>query len=158
MSEIICEIGIQLGMSSKPPDHSVVSCTLPIVRNDPELDMDHSEISDRQNKPSVSRPKYNASIIPPTFGENVSFTSTILRLIQKMESIKMKQSEVDDIYDEFLIILHNEMDTHLAYKDISPGSKQSNKFKHKPYFDDTFKGLWRDSVKAERAFLKFKGN
>ena len=66
------------------------------------------------------------------------------------------QDTIDKIYDEFLQILHNGMDSELEYKDYSGRTKQRRR-KHKPYWDDELKQLWLYAREAEKLYLRYDG-
>ena len=78
-------------------------------------------------------------------------------MIQRIESARETQNEVDDIYSTLCKLLVAEMDANILTFDTSKRTKK--RFKNtKPFLNDELAGLWHSMRDRERAFLRFKGS
>ena len=79
-------------------------------------------------------------------------------IINKLQTRMENQDTIDTIYDEFLHILHNEMDPELEYKDYSCRTKPRHR-KHKPYWNNELKRLlWLYAREAEKLYVRHDGD
>ena len=66
------------------------------------------------------------------------------------------QTQLDDVYDSFCEKLFAELDKNLRFKYVS---KRNRKLiiNSKPYWNDELHNLWKEMVKNENKFSKYRG-
>ena len=138
-----------LGNRSKVPDHSFI-CT--------EFDTGvASVISDRETGTSDEQystcPKFKLNRIPDDFMESELSRLAILDIIQKIESARETQSNIDFIYEELCTTIWSEMNDKIPKYDTSRSTRRRYKCS-KPYWNDGLSYLWSEMRKKERLFLK----
>ena len=80
----------------------------------------------------------------------------ILDIIQKIESARETQTNIDSIYEELCSTILNEMNDKIPKYDTSRSTHRGYKCS-KPYWNDNLSFLWSEMRNKERLFLKCTG-
>ena len=70
--------------------------------------------------------------------------------------MRIEQNQVDESYDDLHSILINEVNKHIAVKDVSRKLKWSFRT-NKAFWTNELTHLWKDAVRKENIYLKSKG-
>ena len=153
-SDIIDNIGLLelIGPGCKIPDHSILSFDfeIPHIINFSEpYSVNHEENYEQKER------KYDVSNIPHEFCNNHEFIQKITDLTESLTLLNHQQNAVDVLYNSFVKLLTNEMDSYLNYKDYYPSRKTRKRLKNnKPYWNEELNHLWKNMKCFEKRFLK----
>ena len=138
-----------LNERSKIPDHSILLTEFKIH--------DTTCQSPPSSSATCSTKRYKLNAIPVDFLSSNISKLALQSVIQRIESARETQNEVDDIYSTLCKLLVAEMDANIPTFDTSKRTKK--RFKNtKPFWNDELAGLWHSMRDRERAFLRFKGS
>ena len=107
---------------------------------------------------SVNNKKlYDFSDVKSGFMNNSEWQISIERIISQLENSLKVKNELDNLYDDLVSISVQEMDRFVNFKEVS--KKHRKKFKHsKPYWSYELALAWKNMVKSEKLYRKFKGH
>ena len=94
--------------------------------------------------------------MPDDFLQSDLRRSAIVEAITRLETIQNNQIDIDSTYKDFCDIYHDELNTHLNYKDMTPQSAKRFRRSVKPYWNAEVQSLWNIYHEAERQYLKCK--
>ena len=147
--EIIRENKLQslIGVKSKPPDHSLLSCKINIT-----------------HMPSIVRPansvnavpqiiKFKVNQIPENFMNSDEALIESQKLLDKIELCRETQDQVNEMYKIFCNTVINEMNRSL--EKVNNTNTPTKRFKpRKPYWDEELQNLFQTVVSEERNLRK----
>ena len=147
-----CSANQFIGTRSKVPDHSMIT-----VR----AKWGHSVSSDPTSKyPDASssneKKYYSFKNLTPENLNSGTWTLALQKIIDRLLTRNNMQAQLDSIYDSFCKSLFKELDDCLGFRFASKKSKKRFK-NHKPYWNDHLLTLWKNMVKSEKEFTRYKG-
>ena len=138
----------------KLSDHSMISCTINVSPYCAPQSTSDTATDSRNTQTSDTVRKYNVSNIPDDFLSHISVKNALLSAIQRLEYIHIRQDDIDSIYNNFVEIVHNEMDNKLDHHDIGCHKPPRSKYRCRPYWNEHLSRLWREARDSEKLYLK----
>ena len=150
MSDVIQNMGC--GAPTSFSNHSILKCYLNI--HSCEAIQEHND-SDHVSSTTNNIKRFNVKKVPIDF---LKYTNDIQQTIQRIESKLSGATNANSAYDDFVTLLHDEMDkagmSIQNVKDKHNGKKSS----YKPYWNDDLKTLWDKVSYKEHRWLKCPSN
>ena len=145
-----------LGTRSKLPDHYFLSFDFTYSYSAQISDDCHNQpIQDHPHEPFIAR-RYKMNRMPPNFMQSDVSRSALLELINKIESCRETQNNVDSVYDSFCDTVIHEMNDTIPYLDCTRQVRKRFK-SFKPYWNESLDQHWNEMRLKERAFVKCNG-
>ncbi|XP_071165972.1 uncharacterized protein [Mytilus edulis] len=122
-----------------------------------------------KNKNTISREKptnnvdlqnrrYLTNVIPIDMFSNQRTAHAIENVIDRLQNSHVIQSEIDEIYSEFVDLVQSEMNEKLNYKVTSKKSSRKNgRRKQKHWWNNELSDLWQQVKNNENLYLQCKG-
>ena len=157
MNDIISDYNLEGLISSrcKAPDHSLLDLQVKVpyfssVENeDTSTQFSGNRTSEPQNR------RYKFDEIPTHFLTSDRWLAVLENSIRKIENSTSCQENVNSLYSEICSDLFKEFDLEIPYR--VAGKKSRKRFKnYKPYWNDTLTNLWKEMVKAEKLYHRWK--
>jgi len=165
--DLYCDIEMDDNdLSRNIPDHSALLLTFSTDVELPEHDVSHSchgslgdtetsATGDSQNvDSSIYFKRFNVKNVPQDFFNNEQSARNLLDLISDIEQMRQAQKGIDDVYDKFCKMYHDEMKSWLHSVNVHPLSKKKNRKRSKPFWSEHLSYLWKSLNEAEKAFCK----
>ena len=127
-------------------------------------------------QPGVSRRVYQVRDIPAdVFATERAISNVLFQVAEKLEKLDNDKQQIaaselkdpiwhssewqiGDIYNELVNTIHNIMDDSIPHKDITQRThKSGRRGRHRPYWNNHLKELWKIAIAAERKYLHYKG-
>ena len=105
-----------------------------------------------QNKDRCTKRIYDYKHIPDDFMKSDKWKSIVSKLIAELELL---QSDLDVFYDGFIKDIFLEIDEHLDFKDVAPGTRKRFKY-HKPFWNKKLTNLWKTYSKLDKNNPQYK--
>ena len=161
VSEAIDKYGIDFG-SASIPDHSIIRCNINIAYNKHKqdyVDNKNNQVNhDMENDNSYMSRKYITNNIPADIFTNERAARAIIKVIEKIENAQDTKQSVDEVYQEFVDIVHAEMENKLSYKIRGRKSTRKNGRRHrKHWWNDELSNLWQIVKHNENLYLQCNG-
>ena len=148
-------------------DHSLIM--IDILPYDPDnADFSHTDsttcgaVYHPENGPVCNNVKlpsrFQIKEVPSEFLTSEESRDIILKIIDKIESRRITQEEVNLIYTDINKLYTDEMAKYFKIIDNTPLSKRKYRCTSKEWWDDELSSLWKDMHQAERDYLKTKKN
>ena len=142
-------------ISSALPDHSIVSATW-VMSEFYVTQNGKNQISPMSKEKvavvAASDKKYNVRDIPENIFVSYSFNSAIDNIIERLDHVK-DLPDLDNIYSDFVKVVHKDMDSVLEYKHLS-SARKSNHARRKPWWNKELQILWKEARLAEKLYRK----
>lgn len=134
------------------PDHSVLCWENLLCKS---IENEKSSKNQYGNKHDT----YNVKNIPNNWMQDENVISLINSCIANIEYSSGSQNNVDDIYCEFINIIHNEMNSKLEkkVKIMNSCNNKRRRFK-KPWWSNELTLKWNETCSAENQYLRSLGN
>ena len=147
MTSIVEKLKLREIMSErgKLSDHSMISCTINVSPYCAPQSTSDTATDSRNTQTSDTVRKYNVSNIPDDFLSHISVKNALLSAIQRLGYIHIRQDDIDSIYNNFVEIVHNEMDNKLDHHDIGCHKPPRSKYRCRPYWNVHLSRLWREA-------------
>ncbi|CAG2253195.1 unnamed protein product [Mytilus edulis] len=117
-----------------------------------------NHVTDRSNvdNGNVRSVKYDTRSIPNDWMSDSETISKLNTFITELEESVINQLNLDNKYEDFVKIVHTEMDLKLVKRKTNIYDGKSNKRRRmkKSWWNDNLTLLWNDVCKAERAWHK----
>ena len=158
ISDIINDNQIPVTIApTKIPDHSVLVCTLKLSSN---LHPTHDGVREDQIVWEGEQLKrYRLNKLSDTFFESDHIRNVINNTITRINQAQINTEHITETYQNLIEGLHEKMDEVLDLKKVSQHKlKQKNPKYSKPFWNEELSLLWKEACKAEKEFLKSKGN
>ncbi len=78
---------------------------------------------------------------------------TLLSLIENIERCRDHLDEINNIYNMFCEINHNEMNKWFRSKNVNPSAHKRLTKRNKPFWCDNLQQLWNNVLEAENALF-----
>ena len=142
-----------IGERCKVPDHSLLT-----TRVNWGIDMENNRQNDQYDQATFTKDKRYAfkNLIPESLN-NPIWQQAILNIIERLIHAQNTQQELDALYIEFCKSLFSELDDCLGFKYITKKHRKRLR-NNKPYWNENLFNLWKEMVKCEKMFSKYKGN
>ena len=142
-----------LSHKCRAPDHSILTLT---VKHSYIADFDQ-QLSSTHDQDVNGRKLYLFKNNPTGFLNSNNWANVVEHITNDLLVDRLNQDKLDKCYDDLCKSIFEDLDTNLEYKCISKNSKK--RLKHtKPFWNNTLENLWRNMVKLEKIFIKYKGN
>ena len=149
-----CSANQYIGMRSKVPDHSMITTRVKWGQSVPTI---YTNSMPEESNSTDNKKCYAFRNLTPKSLNSETWTLALHNIIDRLSARNDMQAKLDSLYDSFCNSLFKELDTSLGYKYVS--KKYRKRFKnHKPYWNDHLFLLWKNMIKAEKEFTKYKGN
>ena len=140
-----------IGERSRLPDHYILKCKFryrQVINDDTS-----SEQKTFSNRTLFNGRKFKLKQIPEAFLSSDLVRRAFLDLINRIESSRETQQNVDYVYDQFCDTLIKEMNSTVPSFDCSKRTRKRYKT-YKPYWNDQLESLWKDMRQKEHTFTK----
>ena len=155
ITDIIKTYGLKHLISDVLPDHSVITCKIKYSENIDTNGNEQMKVKDEIKQTNFR--KYDVRNID----NNLLLPNVLNELLIKIEMLEQQEIDKDGInktYNDFVNIIHKDMNEHLNFKDINcKNLRNKGKSKYKPWWNENLQTLWNDAVKSEKIYLNFKG-
>ncbi len=154
---------------NKVPDHSLLELSFSphvVVSNDPVNPSVNVNVSNVHNitgrygqnsHPSVK--KYNIKAgMPGTFLSSDMSRQAILTCIDKIETARAEQDEIDSLYTDFCNVYYDELNKFFVCKSMNTAAKKRMRHSSKPYWNDELFDLWKRVCESEKRYLSAPQN
>ena len=140
----------------KAPDHSILYSKIKIKSFCENIQENYTPPVQAMDNYIHKQKIYFCNEIPEEFMASPDFNVELNRIVvQQLLAVK-NQSELDDLYNEFCVLLESEMDKHLRFVCTDEIKKDKPKFS-KPYWNSELQKSWKSMCQAEKSFCKFRG-
>ena len=160
MTECIDVYSVPMSARAKLPDHSLVTCT---VNLSPYCSLRPAQVAGsrgirRHCPPQDKRMhrRYDLKLLPEDLLQSEQCRRCINTIISNIENRIESQNDIDGIYDQFIEIVHTELEANVTFKDYTPHMKSKRKHQ-KPYWNSKLKDMWVMARDKERKYLNFRG-
>ncbi len=107
-----------------------------------------------EDKYSEPPKRYKKSKIPGRFLNSHEALANCNDLIDQLLLYRGNQEKFNDLYDDYVHLYQNEMDTYLKELSNTPKSKRVARHSTKPFWCEELTVLWKTFHNAEKCFLK----
>ena len=155
-------VDIDMDLSKMIPDHSALLLTFEtsphrlhsITHNaySPQNVVQQPQSGD-ENQTNIYYERFNVKNLPESFLQNELFRNKMTDLISEIEQLQHSQAEIDQIYERFCKLYHDEMSTWLHSKNVHPNARKRFKRRSKPYWTENLSYLWQLLCQAEKAYV-----
>ncbi len=104
------------------------------------------------NTNSTKPVKYRIHEIPPTFMSSLDTLRKCEDLIDDLLLLQQQQRQVDDWYQRFIGVLHDEMNHFFRHLDDTPNARKNAQKMSKPWWEDSLSILNKDVHRKEKAW------
>ena len=125
------------------PDDSLLTCEIKL----PEKRI-KSYVSRNENVKNINR-KHKLNAIPENFLSNTELLDSLQNTINCIENALNVNNNVQTAYDEFSVLVKDEMDNKLLIRSDAWNRNKRAKSTYKPYWNPTLQKQW-DKVKRNR--------
>ncbi|CAG2240243.1 unnamed protein product [Mytilus edulis] len=161
VSDVISDHDLPLASNSNPPDHSFLQCSVQLSGysklNEINFDKEDQASGNTDNSHNFLKRKYNVKSISTNIFSSERCVVALNGIIDSLLRVQNVKNEIDAIYDTLINTLHDEMSEHILYKDIRSSTRKV-KNRGKPYWNNELKNLFKRACKAEKNYLRFKGD
>ena len=102
--------------------------------------------------------RYKMKDIPLEFLNNDTAKIALDRVIANIESCLGNQSSIDNVYEHFCQVYHNEMKKFLKMSNINPVAPKKLRHSLKPFWNEALQILWNEVRAKENEFLSCHDN
>ena len=140
-----------IGERSRLPDHYILKCEFryrEVINDDTS-----SKQKTLPNRTLFNCRKFKLKQIPEAFFSSDLVRRAFLDLINRIESSRETQQNVDYVYDQFCDTLIKKMNSTIPSFHCSKRTRKRYKT-YKPYWNDQLESLWKDMRQKEHTFTK----
>ncbi|CAC5405714.1 unnamed protein product [Mytilus coruscus] len=136
----------------KIPDHSILLCEIRVPKVCIERNNPHTIDVTMSNST-----KYQVNNIPENFLLDNTIRDQINETINRIENAINVENNVQSAFDEFCVLLKDEMDNKLPKMKLKPDFNRYGKSRYKPYWNDYLQNQWKKVFSLEKMWLKCTG-
>jgi hypothetical protein len=118
------------------PDHSLLTCEIKLPEKRIKCDVSRNE-----NVKNINR-KHKLNAIPENFLSDTELLDSLQDTINRIENTLNVNNNVQTAYDEFCVLVKDEMDNKLPIRSNSWNRNKRAKSMHKPYWNPTLQKQW----------------
>ncbi|XP_046584407.1 uncharacterized protein LOC124291463 [Haliotis rubra] len=133
------------------PDHSILQYTLDLSG----FVTPHDDVAPLSSDVTSSTKWYSCKHIPKGFLNNDSSVLLISQTIDRIQKTVDNANEIDHAYDDFVDLIHQEMEDKLPVLKKNSGPVPKKSFK-KPYWCNELQNQWDMTSRCEREWLRSK--
>lgn len=134
------------------PDHSILTCEIKL----PEK-MKKCDVSRNENVENINR-KHKLNDIPDNFLSDTELLDSLQDTINRIENALNLNISVQSAYDEFCVLVKDEMDNKLPIRSNSLNRNKRGKSMYKPYWNPTPQKQWDKVYESEKKWIKSHGS
>ncbi|CAC5399804.1 unnamed protein product [Mytilus coruscus] len=131
----------------KIPDHSILLCEIKV----PKVCIERN--TQTIDETTSNTRKYRVNNIPDNFLDS-AIRDRINETINCIENAINVENNVQSAFDEFCVLLKDEMDDKLPKMKPKPDFNRYGKSRYKPYWNDYLQNQWKQVCSLEKMWLK----
>jgi len=135
------------------PDHSLLTCEIKL----PEKKRIKCDVSRNENVENINR-KHKLNDIPDNFLSDTELLDSLQDTINRIENALNVNNSVQSAYDEFCVLVKDEMDNKLPIRSNSWNRNKRAKSMYKPYWNSTLQKQWDKVYASEKKWIKSHGS
>ena len=97
--------------------------------------------------------RYKINTVSEGFLQSDINRQAVLNLIERIETSREQQTEVDSVYNKFCNVYYQEMSRWFQSKNVHPTAKKRLRHNVKPFWNEKLKDLWIKLCESEKLFV-----